>query len=130
VYDLQFVDKYTGFACGQDGVLLKYTSFKKSSLDKVKFEWSTNYPNPFSEKTTIEFTVLSPDFGIPTKAKLKLYDILGNEIATLFEDEFEWGRYEYEFNPLKENLTLSSGVYILFLISEDSFITKKIVYLK
>jgi photosystem II stability/assembly factor-like uncharacterized protein len=130
IYDLQFVDKYTGFACGQDGALLKYTSFKKPSVDKVKFEWINNYPNPFSEKTTINFTVLSPDFDIPTKAKLKLYDILGNEIATLFEDEFYWGFYEFEFYPGKQNLILSSGVYILSLICGDSFITKKIIYIK
>jgi len=130
IYDLQFVDQYTGFACGQDGALLKFTSFKKPQVNKPTFEWINNYPNPFTEKTYIEFTVLSPDFDIPTKAKLKLYDILGNEIATLYEDDFGWGRYGYEFNPLKENLKLSSGVYILSLISGDTFITKKIIYLK
>jgi len=130
VYDLQFVDQYTGFACGESGALLKFTSFKKPSTEEVKFEWVSNYPNPFTEKTYIEFTVLSPDFDIPTKAKLKLYDILGNEIATLYEDEFLWGRYGYEFNPLAENLYLSSGVYVLSLISGDTYITKKIIYLK
>jgi len=130
IYDLQFVDEYTGFACGQDGALLKFTSFKKPLVDKIKFEWIQNYPNPFSEKTKIGFTVLSPDFDIPTKAKLKLFDVLGNEIATLVEDGFRWGRYEYEFNPLKENIILSSGVYILYLVSGDSFISKKIIYLK
>ena len=52
VYDLQFVDKYTGFACGQDGVLLKYTSYKKFAPDKPIFEIGQNHPNPFSEKTT------------------------------------------------------------------------------
>lgn len=130
VYDLQFVDKYTGFACGEGGALLKFTSFKKPRVNKLTFEWINNYPNPFVEKTTIVFTVLSPDFDIPTKAKLKLYDIIGNEIATLFEDEFNWGLYEFEFSPKKQNLILSSGVYILSLISGDTFITKKIAYLK
>lgn len=130
VYDLQFVDQYTGFACGENGALLKFTSLKKPSTEKVKFEWVSNYPNPFTEKTYIEFTVLSPDFDIPTKAKLKLYGILGNEIATLYEDEFYWGFYQFEFSPRKQNLILSSGVYIISLISEDTFISKKIVYLK
>lgn len=129
VYDLQFVDKYTGFACGEDGALLKFTSFKKPQVDKPTFELY-NYPNPFTEKTYIEFTVLTHDFDIPTKAKLKLYDILGNEIATLYEDEFWWGRYGYEFNPLTENLNLSSGIYILTIISGDVILSKKIVYLK
>ncbi len=130
VYDLQFVDKYTGFACGEDGALLKFTSFKKPQVDKSTFEWINNYPNPFTEKTIIGFTVLSANFGIPTKAKLKLYDILGNETATLFEDEFYWGIYEFEFSPRKQNLILSSGVYIICLISGDTFISKKIIYLK
>lgn len=129
VYDLQFVDKYTGFACGEDGALLKFTSFKKPQVDKPTFELY-NYPNPFTEKTYIEFTVLSPDFDIPTKAKLKLYDILGNEIATLYEDEFWWGRYGYEFNPLTENLNLSSGVYLLTITSGDVNQSIKILYLK
>ena len=129
VYDLQFVDKYTGFACGEDGALLKFTSFKKPLVNKPTFELY-NYPNPFTEKTYIEFTVLSPDFDIPTKAKLKLYDILGNEIATLYEDEFWWGRYGYEFNPLTENLNLSSGVYLLTITSGDVNQSIKILYLK
>ncbi len=129
VYDLQFVDKYTGFACGEDGALLKFTSFKKPLVNKPTFELY-NYPNPFTEKTYIEFTVLSPDFDIPTKAKLKLYDILGNEIATLYEDELWWGRYGYEFNPLTENLNLSSGVYLLTITSGDVNQSIKILYLK
>lgn len=129
VYDLQFVNKYTGFACAQDGALLKFTSFKKPLVNKPTFELY-NYPNPFTEKTYIEFTVLSPDFDIPTKAKLKLYDILGNEIATLYEDEFRWGRYGYEFNPLTENLNLSSGVYLLTITSGDVNQSIKILYLK
>lgn len=130
IFDLQFVDNYTGFACGQDGALLKFTSFKKPPVDKPTFEWFNNYPNPFSEKTTIGFTVLSQDFDSPTKAKLKIYDILGNEMATLLEDEFYWGFYEFEFSPRKQNLILSSGIYIISLISGDTFISKKIVYLK
>lgn len=129
VYDLQFVDKYTGYACGEDGALLKFTSFKKPQVNKPTFELY-NYPNPFTEKTYIEFTVLSPDFDIPTKAKLKLYDILGNEIATLYEDEFWWGRYGYEFNPITENLNLSSGVYLLTIISGEVNQSIKILYLK
>lgn len=130
IYDLQFVDKYTGFACGENGTLLKYTSFKKPFDDKIVFQWISNYPNPFTEKTTIEFTVLSGDFDIPTKAKLTLYDILGNKIATIYEDEFFWGMYSFVFSPRAQNLNLSSGVYILTLSSGNVFISRKILYLK
>lgn len=130
IFDLQFVDEFTGYACGENGALLKFTSFKKPQVTKPTFELRQNYPNPFSEKTTIGFTVLSQDFNVPTKVKIKLYDILGNEISTLVDDEFYWGFYESDFNPTKQNLALSSGVYIISLISGNSFISKKLIYLK
>jgi photosystem II stability/assembly factor-like uncharacterized protein len=130
VYDIQFVDQYTGFACGEGGALLKFTSFKKPQVDKPTFELMQNYPNPFSEKTTIRFTVLSQDSDVPTRVKIKLFDILGNELSTLVDEEFYWGFYESELNPAKQNLALSSGVYIISLISGDCFISKKLIYLK
>jgi len=130
IFDLQFVNEYTGYACGENGALLKFTSFRKPQVTKPTFELMQNYPNPFSRKTTIEFTVLSPDFDTPTNAKLKLYDVLGNEIAVIYEGEFFWGKYGFEFNPGKQNLILSSGVYIVSLISGDTFISKKMIYLK
>ena len=124
------VQSKTRFACGQDGALLKFTSFKKPQVDKPTFELMQNYPNPFSEKTTIRFTVLSQDSDVPTRVKIKLFDILGNELSTLVDEEFYWGFYESEFNPAKQNLSLSSGVYIISLISGNSFISKKLIYLK
>jgi len=130
VYDIQFVDQYTGFACGEGGALLKFTSFKKPQVDKPTFELMQNYPNPFSEKTTIRFTVLSQDSDVPTRVKIKLFDILGNELSTLVDEEFYWGFYESELNPAKQNLALSSGVYIISLISGDCFISKKLICLK
>ncbi len=130
IYDLQFVDEYTGFACGQDGALLKFTSFKKPQVDKPTFELMQNYPNPFSEKTTIRFTVLSQRYDIPTRVKIKLFDILGNEITTIVDDDFYWGFHERDLNPTNQNIILSSGVYILSLVSGDNFISKKLIYLK
>jgi photosystem II stability/assembly factor-like uncharacterized protein len=130
IYDLQFVDQYTGFACGQDGALLKFTSFKMPTVDKPTFELMQNYPNPFSEMTTIRFTVLSQDNDVPTRVKIKLFDILGNEITTIVDEDFYWGFYERILNPVKQNLVLSSGVYILSIVSGDYFISKKMIYLK
>lgn len=130
IYDLQFVDEFTGFACGQDGALLKFTSYKKPSVDKPTFELRQNYPNPFSEKTKICFTVISQDFNIPTPVKIKLFDILGKEITTIFDEECYWGYYEHDLDPATIKNPLSSGVYIISLISGDTFISKKIIYLK
>ena len=130
VYDLQFVDKYTGFACGQDGVLLKYTSDKKNLPDKPTFEFGQNYPNPFSEKTTFLLYSATPDFDLPARAQIKLYDVLGNELLTLADQDFYSGVYEFTFNPSQDYINISSGVYFLTLISGDIKQSMKILYIK
>ena len=130
VYDLQFVDKYTGFACGQDGVLLKYTSYKKFAPDKPSFEIGQNYPNPFSDKTTFYVYSATPDFELPARAQIKLFDILGNEILTLADQDFYSGVYEFTFNPSQDYKNISSGVYFLTLISGDVRQSMKILYIR
>lgn len=130
VYDLQFVDKYTGYACGQDGVLLKYISYKKYAPDKPTFEIGQNYPNPFSEKTTFNVYSATPDLDLAAHAQIKLYDVLGNEILTLVDQDFYWGAYEFIFNPSRDYKNLSSGIYFLTLISGDIKQSTKILYIK
>ena len=130
VYDLQFVDKYTGFACGENGVLLKFTSFNKPVLDKPVFELLQNHPNPFTDKTTFGVSAITPNFDIPSRAQIKLFDVLGNEILTLIDQDFSSGIYEFTFYPKQTNISLSSGVYILTLFSDQKIYSRKIVYLK
>jgi hypothetical protein len=75
--------------------------------DGVKaFSLSNNYPSPFNLTTTINYliTELSP-------VKLKVYDVLGNEITTLVSDEKSAGYYEVEF----DTSSLSSGIYFYSL---------------
>lgn len=130
VYDLQFVDKYTGYACGQDGVLLKYISDNKYAPDKPTFEIGQNYPNPFSEKTTFYVYSATPDFDLPAHAQIKLYDVLGNEILTLVDQDFYPGVYEFTFNPSHDYKNISSGIYFLTLISGEVRQSIKTLYLK
>lgn len=80
-----------------------------------------NFPNPFNPITKIIFS-------IPTRNKVKLiiYDLLGNEIKTLVNDEKLEGKYTVEFN----GSNLSSGVYMCRLIYGKYSITKKLVLLK
>jgi len=61
-----------------------------------------NYPNPFNPTTTISFSIPSQSF-----VSLKVYDVLGNEVATLVNEEKPAGQYEVEFNSSH----LASGVY-------------------
>ena len=67
-----------------------------------RFSLEQNYPNPFNPSTKISWQ--SPVSG---RQVLKVFDVLGNEIATLVDEEKEAGSYEVEFNAEK----LSSGVY-------------------
>ena len=80
-----------------------------------------NYPNPFNPSTKIGFSIPKKDF-----VNLKVYDVLGREIATLFEGQKEQGVYEVSFNA--KNLT--SGLYIYRLQSADFTSTKKMLLIK
>jgi hypothetical protein len=82
---------------------------------------SQNYPNPFNPSTTIRYSV--PQLS---KVVIKVYDILGNEIATLMDEEKSVGTYEITWNA--ENLP--SGVYFYQMRAGDYVNTKKMILLK
>ena len=84
-----------------------------------------NYPNPFNPSTKIRWQ--SP---ISSHQTLKIYDVLGNEVATLVDEFREAGRYEVEFQSAVGNRQLASGVYF-YRLQAGSFIkTKKMILLK
>ncbi len=92
------------------------------------FSLEQNYPNPFNPSTKISFTIpASPlPFGKGTGVRLVVYDVLGNEIATLVNEEKSAGTYEVEFIP--KNLT--SGIYFYQLKAGSLVQTKKMILLK
>jgi hypothetical protein len=83
-----------------------------------------NYPNPFNPSTKI-------NFSIPASASvtLKIYDVLGNEIAVLINEEMQTGIYEVEFNAAA-NKVFSSGIYFYKLTAGSFSKTKKMVMVK
>ncbi len=85
------------------------------------FYLSQNYPNPFNPTTKISFTI--PRTGFVT---LKVYDVLGNEVATLVSEEKPSGEYEVEFS----GNGLTSGIYFYQIKSENFIETKKMILLK
>jgi len=89
------------------------------------FHLSQNYPNPFNPTTTISY-------AIPQTANvtLNVYDVLGNEIATLVNEEKPSGSYEIEFSTGLIHQTLSSGIYFYRLQAGDFVDTKKMLLLK
>jgi len=85
------------------------------------FKLFQNYPNPFNPTTTIKFQI--PKFSFVT---LKIYDMLGNEITTLIQEEKNVGKYEVSFDAYQ----LASGIYF-YKLQAGSFIeTKKMLLLK
>jgi hypothetical protein len=92
----------------------------EASLPK-DFELSQNYPNPFNPNTTINYKL-----PISGQITLKVYNILGDEVATLVNEEKPAGSYEVNFNSEK----LASGTYF-YKLQAGSFIeTKKMILLK
>ena len=86
-----------------------------------EFRLEQNYPNPFNPKTNIQYAISNRQF-----VTIKVYDILGNEIAILVDEEKPAGEYEVEFNAS----SLPSGVYV-YQLKAGSFIqTKKMILLK
>lgn len=81
----------------------------------TEFALEQNYPNPFNPSTKIRFSI--PNVGTELALSvLKVYDILGNEVATLVNEEKPAGVYEVEFNASQ----LSSGIYF-YKLSAGSF---------
>ncbi len=87
----------------------------------TEYSLQQNYPNPFNPTTTIQF-------GLPVSGftSLKVYDILGREIATIVDEVKETGFYSIQFDGSK----LSTGVYIYTLHAGNFVSTKKLLLLK
>lgn len=92
-----------------------------TNLGLSSFILFQNYPNPFNPVTTIQYS-------IPQKSSIiiKIYDILGNEIITLVNEEKQIGNYDVKFNASE----FSNGVYFYRLQAGDFVATKKLVLLK
>jgi hypothetical protein len=86
------------------------------------FVLEQNYPNPFNPSTTIKFALAETQ-----QVELKVYDILGNEVAELFSGVADGGKvYEAEFNGEK----LSSGIYFYRLETENRVENRKMLLIK
>ncbi|MEJ2193836.1 MAG: T9SS type A sorting domain-containing protein [Ignavibacteriaceae bacterium] len=104
---------------------LWYNQLSPSSVespnDLKTFVLEQNYPNPFNPVTKIEYSV--PQLS---QVQLKVFDVLGNEIATLVNDEKDSGIYEVNFNASE----LSSGIYFYKLRAGSFADAKKMLLLK
>lgn len=133
IFDLTFIDSRNGFAVGENGVILKYIPGPAdvyetgNDVAPSNFILYQNYPNPFNPVTIIRFTILDLSF-----TTLKIFDVLGNEIATLVNEEKPAGEHEVIFNTdlINHKSALPGGVYFYQLRAGTFVQTKKMIYLK
>ncbi|MBX2992945.1 MAG: T9SS type A sorting domain-containing protein, partial [Bacteroidetes bacterium] len=92
------------------------------------FSLEQNYPNPFNPVTTIGFQIA--DYGLVT---LKVFDLLGREVATLVNEVMEPGRYERVFSAKGGSASgenLASGVYLYQLKARSFVQTRKFLLVR
>ena len=107
------------------------TSVKGDVTQITDYQLEQNYPNPFNPATKIKFSIPETQF-----VTLKVYDMLGNEIATLVNEQKQNGTYEVEFSAKggsasgRDVYNLSSGIYLYKIVSGNYFETKKMILLR
>ena len=108
------------------------TDIKEEPQTKLpeQFLLSQNYPNPFNPTTKIKYTVADANYSSPAWVTLKVYDILGNEVATLVNEYKQSGSYEVEFQSTAGGRQLASGVYYYQLKVGNFIETKKMLLVK
>jgi sugar lactone lactonase YvrE len=110
----------------QDANILKISNLPVGVEDENNFvaddfSLEQNYPNPFNPSTSIQYRVSST-----SNVSLKVYDVLGNDVATLVNEEKPAGSYEVKFNAAG----LSSGIYFYKLQAGSLIETKKMILMK
>ena len=88
-----------------------------------KFELSQNYPNPFNPSTVIRYSLSENSF-----VTLKVYDVIGNEVATLVSEKQNSGTYNYQFSNV--NYQLSSGVYFYKITAGNFSAVRRMLLIK
>ncbi|MFA6978652.1 MAG: YCF48-related protein [Ignavibacteriaceae bacterium] len=132
---IYFFNDTRGFAVGDSGTILFTSNGGVTGVDEDepsipdKFQLFQNYPNPFNPSTVISYRL-----AVNSYVTLKVYDVLGNEVATLVNEEQQTGKYSITFDATNyHQLTtnkLSGGVYYYRLQAGNFIETKGMIYLK
>jgi hypothetical protein len=99
----------------------EYSDVVEVEVIPTKFELSQNYPNPFNPSTTIQFSLPKA-----TQIKISLYNMIGEQVATLAEGMYETGNHKVTFNASN----LPSGAYIYRIESSEFVQVRKMILLK
>ncbi len=129
--DLVFTDNASGwFLCDsmvyrnlQSNQVYPIVNIGSENISPAGLSLEQNYPNPFNPNT-----VISWQLAVGSNVTLKIYDVLGNEIATLVNEEQQAGKHNYELEMTKYKL--SGGVYYYTLKATNFVQSKGMIYLK
>ena len=126
IQQMQFVNGNLGFSGGLAGTILKFSVptaiNQENNLTPKDYSVSQNFPNPFNPSTIIKYQVPQISF-----VSLKVYNSLGQEIATLVNGMINAGTHDVQFNASN----LSSGIYFYVIKAGNSFVqTKKMIVIK
>lgn len=108
------------------GEISKVSDVKSDGNFPENFELFQNYPNPFNPTTKIKFTIPSVGTRHALSVQLNVYDVLGNEVAVLVNEEKPAGTYEVEFSAKN----LPSGIYYYTIKAGNFTETRKMILLK
>ena len=118
IYDLKLV-------AGNQGYVLEKTQEIINNIP-IDYSLSQNYPNPFNPITRL-------DFSLPKRSQVTfvIYNILGQEVATLINKELDYGYHKVRWNGTDfYGKQVSSGVYFAKMITSDFTKSKKMLLLK
>ncbi len=125
IFSIYFVDAQNGWLTADYGKICHYTETTgvENNNNNLPNDFSLmqNYPNPFNPSTKISYQL-----PVGSNVTLKVYDMLGNEVETLVNEEKTIGSYEVNFDASK----LSSGVYFYRLTAGSFIETKKLILIK
>jgi photosystem II stability/assembly factor-like uncharacterized protein len=129
-YDVMVDSKgYTWLACGASEIYKGVPTVDVKLVDSNlpnKFILKANYPNPFNPSTKIKYSIPVINSLSSSNVTLKVYNLLGEEVATLVNEAQQSGTYEVEFNASK----LTSGVYIYKLQNAGFSQSRKMLLIK
>ncbi|MEZ4690803.1 MAG: T9SS type A sorting domain-containing protein [Ignavibacteria bacterium] len=128
LFGIHFTDINTGWIAGSNGLIARYNNpasniiFNSSDNIAEDFRLFQNYPNPFNPGTILEFRINNWGF-----VNLKVFDILGKEIAVLVNENKIAGNYKINF----DGSNIPSGVYFYSLSINGNLVdTRRMLLLK
>jgi hypothetical protein len=111
-----------GFSYSREEVFPTHLKTIRQNNLLTNFKLEQNYPNPFNPLTTIKFDV----GNVSSKSELNIYNILGENVATILNKRLRSGSYKVQWDAS----SFSSGVYFSELISGGKRVSKKMILLK